>query len=137
MIQAMDWLQRHAKDSFKDFLADMRHKVPAQHQVRQRDSAPLTQGLFSGLYAHMDPCCGGLCSAHHADHRSLWRAAEQPVQHPAVTGGVHNLVYEYPTHDFVIDRSEAREVLFNNDQVRCPDSHENALGLVLAQLNPA
>lgn len=36
----------------------------------------------------------------------------------------------------MIDRSEARELLSNPDQVRCPDNHENALGLVLAQLNP-
>jgi len=49
---------------------------------------------------------------------------------------LHNLVYEYSTQNFVIARSGTREVVFNPDQVRCPDNHENALGLVLAQLNP-
>jgi hypothetical protein len=136
MIQAMDWLQRHAKDSFKDFLADMRHKERLNTKFASETARQLTQGLFSGLYAHMDPVRLGYVQRTMLITEAYGERLNSRSSILQSQEALHNLVYEYPTHDFVIDRSEAREVLFNNDQVRCPDSHENALGLVLAQLNP-
>jgi hypothetical protein len=136
MIQAMDWLQRHAKDSFKDFLADMRHKERLNTKFASETARQLTQGLFSGLYAHMDPVRLGYVQRTMLITEAYGERLNRRSGILQSQEALHNLVYEYPTHEFVIDRSEARDQLFNPDQVRCPDSHENALGLVLARLNP-
>lgn len=136
MIQAMSWLQKHAKTAFKDFLDDMRRKERLNTKFASETARQLTQGLFSGLYSHLDPVRLG-----HVQRAMLITEAYGLRLHERSrilqsAGALHALVYEYPTHDFVIDRSEAKRNLFNREQVRCPTIHEEAIGRVLYELHP-
>jgi hypothetical protein len=136
MIQAMSWLQKHAKTSFKDFLADMRHKERLNTKFASETARQLTQGLFSGLYAHMDPVRLGYVQRAMLITEAYGLRLNERSKVLQSRDALHTLVYDYPTHDFVIDRSEAKRVLFNRDQVLCPTIHEDAIGRVLYELHP-
>lgn len=136
MIQAMSWLQKHAKTSFKDFLADMRHKERLNTKFASETARQLTQGLFSGLYAHMDPVRLGYVQRAMLITEAYGLRLNDRSKILKSHDALHTLVYDYPTHDFVIDRSEAKRVLFNQDQVFCPTIHEDAIGRVLYELHP-
>lgn len=136
MIQAMSWLQKHAKNSFKDFLGDMRHKERLNTKFASETARQLTQGLFSGLYAHMDPVRLGYVQRTMLITEAYGLRLNERSKILQSDDALHTLVYEYPTHDFVIDRSEAKKVLFNRDQILCPTIHENAIGRVLYELHP-
>ncbi|THF61422.1 SppA protein [Pseudothauera nasutitermitis] len=136
MIQAMDRLHKHAKDAFKDFMKDMRMKEHLSTKFASDTARQLTQGLFSGLYAQMDPVRLG-----HVQRTMLITEAYGNRLN-ARTGilrsekSLRALVYDYPTHDFVIDRSEARNHLFAEGYVRCPDLHEHMVAALLYELHP-
>lgn len=136
MIQAMDRLHKHAKDAFKDFMKDMRIKEHLSTKFASDTARQLTQGLFSGLYAQMDPVRLG-----HVQRTMLITEAYGNRLN-ARTGVLRSekslraLVYDYPTHDFVIDRSEARNQLFGDGCVRCPDMHEDTVAALLYTLHP-
>ncbi len=136
MIQAMSWLQKHAKTSFKDFLADMRHKERLNTKFASETARQLTQGLFAGLYAHMDPVRLGYVQRAMLITEAYGVRLNERSKVLQSREALHTLVYDYPTHDFVIDRSEAKRVLFNRDQVLCPTIHEDAIGRVLYELHP-
>lgn len=136
MIQAMTWLQRHAKDSFKDFLKDMRHKERLNTKFASDTARQLTQGLFSGLYAHMDPVRLGYVQRTMLITEAYGQRLNTRSNILGSDQSLHRLVYEYPTHDFVIDRSEARTALFRKDRVLSPNEHERVIGCVLYRMNP-
>lgn len=136
MIQAMTWLQRHAKDSFKDFLKDMRHKERLNTKFASDTARQLTQGLFSGLYAHMDPVRLGYVQRTMLITEAYGQRLNKRSEILGSDLSLHRLVYEYPTHDFVIDRSEARSALFHKDRVLSPNEHERVIGCVLYRMNP-
>lgn len=136
MIQAMSWLQKHAKNAFKDFLGDMRHKERLNTKFASETARQLTQGLFSGLYAHMDPVRLGYVQRTMLITEAYGFRLNERSKILQSEDALHTLVYDYPTHDFVIDRSEAKKVLFNRDQIQCPTIHENAIGRVLYELHP-
>ena len=136
MIQAMTWLQRHAKDSFKDFLKDMRHKERLNTKFASDTARQLTQGLFSGLYAHMDPVRLGYVQRTMLITEAYGQRLNARSNILGSDQSLHRLVYEYPTHDFVIDRSEARSALFRKDRVLSPNEHERVIGCVLYRMNP-
>jgi len=136
MIQAMSWLQKHAKNAFKDFLGDMRHKERLNTKFASETARQLTQGLFSGLYAHMDPVRLGYVQRTMLITEAYGLRLNERSQILQSEDALHTLVYDYPTHDFVIDRSEAKRVLFNRDQILCPTIHEDAIGRVLYELHP-
>lgn len=136
MIQAMSWLQKHAKNSFKDFLGDMRHNERLNTKFASETARQLTQGLFSGLYAHMDPVRLGYVQRTMLITEAYGLRLNERSNILQSEDALHTLVYDYPTHDFVIDRSEAKKVLFNRDQIQCPTIHENAIGRVLYELHP-
>lgn len=136
MIQAMSWLQKHAKSAFKDFLGDMRHKERLNTKFASETARQLTQGLFSGLYAHMDPVRLGYVQRAMLITEAYGLRLHDRSKILQSADALHTLVYDYPTHDFVIDRSEAKRVLFNRDQIQCPTNHEEAIGRVLYELHP-
>jgi len=136
MIQAMSWLQKHAKNAFKDFLGDMRHKERLNTKFASETARQLTQGLFSGLYAHLDPVRLGYVQRTMLITEAYGLRLNERSNILQSEDALHTLVYDYPTHDFVIDRSEAKKVLFNRDQIQCPTIHENAIGRVLYELHP-
>lgn len=136
MIQAMDWLQRHAKDSFKDFLKDMRIKERLNTKFASDTARELTQGLFSGLYAKMDPVRLGHVRRTMLITEAYGMRLNKRSEILRSDGALHSLVYNYPTHDFVIDRAEARDAIFVKDQVRAPDPYEQFIGNLLLAMHP-
>lgn len=136
MIQAMSWLQQHAKRAFKDFLDDMRRKERVNTKFASETARQLTQGLFSGLYSHLDPVRLGHVQRAMLITEAYGLRLHERSQILRSEDALHALVYEYPTHDFVIDRSEAQRILFRRDQVRCPTIHEDAIGRVLYEVHP-
>lgn len=136
MIQAMDWLQRHAKDSFKDFLKDMRFKERLSTKFASDTARELTQGLFSGLYAKMDPVRLGHVRRTMLITQAYGMRLNKRSEILRSKEALHSLIYNYPTHEFVIDRAEARDSIFVKEKVRAPEKHEQFIGDVLATMRP-
>ncbi len=137
MIQAMDFLQRHAKDAFHGFLKDIRINTRLGTKSAGEMARQLTQGLFSGMYSQLDPVRLGhvqrTMRITHAYGSRLINRSNALKSEKAL----EQLVYRYPSHDFVIDRREAREALYAQDVVRCPSDQENVLGMLLYAMSPA
>lgn len=136
MIQAMDRLHKHAKDAFKDFMKDMRMKEHLSTKFASETARQLTQGLFSGLYAQMDPVRLGHVQRTMLITEAYGNRLNARTNILRSEKSLHALVYDYPTHDFVIDRSEARKRLFADGYVRCPDLHEHMVAALLYELHP-
>jgi len=137
MIQAMDFLQRHAKDAFHAFLRDIRLNTRLGTRSAGEMARQLTQGLFSGMYSQLDPVRLGhvqrtMRITHAYGKRLIERSSA--LRSP---DALEDLVYRYPSHGFVIDRKEAKCRLFAENVVRAPDQGENFLGDLLYTFYPA
>ncbi len=88
----------------------------------------LTCGLFAPIYEHVDPMHIGMAG------RALKIATKYGELLQAGSGNFNSqalwrLIYDYPSHGFVIDRKEAMKRLFSN--VREPTAGEAALAETL------
>jgi len=136
MIQAMDFLQRHAKDAFHGFLHDIRVNTRLGTKSAGEMARQLTQGLFSGMYSQLDPVRLGHVQRTMRITEAYGRRLVRRSRSLRSEKALQELVYRYPSHDFVIDRREAREELFADDVIACPDELETLVGMVLYTIYP-
>ena len=125
---AMESLAEHAAELFDTIMINIKRDFG---QIRFTTAAELaakiTVGALSGIYQHVDPIDLG------EDYRDLNvairygdRLSEKSTN--VKTGSVEKLVHGYPSHDFVIDVDEARE-LFH--RVEKPDGELVMLTVLL------
>ena len=129
---ALEGIKAQAFEMFSDGMMEIKRR--SGNRVRFRTAADLamqmTTGLFSHIYSQIDPLSMG------EDYRDLHVALEYGERLAKYSrnlkpGGVTDLVHKYPSHDFVIDLEEAKE-LFRTVN-RPPSEFYELLGLLNEQ----
>jgi len=69
-----------------------------------------TVGIMNPLYAHIDPSKVGSYRRALSEGEEYAKRLLQSVNHPAAEELAQHLVWDYPAHDFVIDREEASAI---------------------------
>ena len=114
-MQSLATLQSGAWETFRDNLFNLKASTVGQIKLKTSLEAAtaLTTGLYGPLFAQVDP----LRLAE--DERSKRIVAEYGRRLQLRSGNLQGealqrLVADYPSHQFVIDRDEAKESLFQN-----------------------
>ena len=119
-IQALNYMQAQAMNAFRSYLIELKAEGGLSTKMAAEIASKLTTGLFSPVYSQVDPVkLGELQRSIEVAYAYGERLSRKSKN---LKGGtLDKLVSKYPSHGFVIDRSEAKE-LFNN--VRPPAAEE-------------
>lgn len=117
IIQAINALQNQVLDSFRTYLVDIRAGSRLRTKTAAEVAIKLAEGFIKPIADKIDPLTLG------AHQRAMQIAYDYGERLNSMTKSLKNnalaeLVSSYPSHGFVIDRREARN-LFNN--VSAPD----------------
>jgi hypothetical protein len=132
ITQALNSLNTRVLDMFRDTLIDL--KTGSRGQLSTKLAAEiasdLTEGLYGKIYAQIDPANLG------SIERSIQIASEYGNRLARNTKNVKKktidkLVAEYPSHNFVIDLDEAKELF---EVVRLPNEIEEGLAKCLSHV---
>ncbi|MEX0678224.1 MAG: hypothetical protein WD063_14180 [Pirellulales bacterium] len=121
--QALSTLQAEAYAAFEAFFIGLRGRTQISTKIASDVAAQLTVGLFSEIYAQIEPMRLG-------ENQRAMQIAEQygnrlsEISGNVTTEALEKLLGGYPSHEFVIDRSEAGKLF---TKLRSPDSDEQAL----------
>ncbi len=120
ITQGIEALRAQSIETFKNFVVDLRIGTKLSTKIATEIATALTTGLFSPIFAQIDPSRVGEIQ------RATYIAFKygQILSHKfnnITHDEVRKLVIEYPSHSFVIDRKEARDIF---KKVRCPDDIE-------------
>ncbi|KHD08172.1 hypothetical protein PN36_01930 [Candidatus Thiomargarita nelsonii] len=135
LIQALSRLKEVSYELFEEFFITLWMKGGGQISTKSalEIATGATSGLLSPIYNKIEPMTFG----------QFYRAMEiaEAYGNRLNTRGnlkhdaLHQLIYTYPSHSFVIDRSEAAQSIFQS--VREPDEQEEQVALKLRQMHQA
>ncbi len=128
--QSLAFLQEHAFKLFETCFLQLLAKSNRQIALRTATqiATELTTGLMGSLYGHRDPMRLG---EYHRDMMVAFEYGKRLGERNLISeDALKKLTHGYPSHDFIIDREEARE-LFKN-----VDSPQNGLLEMLEILMP-
>jgi hypothetical protein len=135
LIQALSRLKEVSYEMFEEFFLTLWMKGGGQISTKSalEIATGATSGLLSPIYQKIEPMTLGQFSrameiAEAYGNRLNTRDNLKP-------DALHQLIYTYPSHSFVIDRSEAAQSLFKS--VRKPDEVEEQVALELRQMRQA
>jgi len=114
--QSLAFLQEHAFDLFEYSFFELlkRSKRQVTFITATRIATELTTGLLSPVYAHLDPMRLG---EYHRDMMIAFEYGKRLGEHNLVSeAALRRLTHEYPSHSFVIDRDEAKELFINVEE---------------------
>ncbi|HWL09561.1 MAG TPA: hypothetical protein VNQ76_14220 [Planctomicrobium sp.] len=129
-MQALTTMRQEAYQSFEHFFLKIRQRTRITTRTAADIAATLTVGLFSPIYGQIEPMRLG-------ENDRAMRIGEEYGKRIAEHGdnlrseGLRSLLNLYPSHDFVIDRTEA-EKLFQ--RVREPSDSELGLAKLLQNM---
>lgn len=112
-VEAFDPLRKQALTTFCDIFSHLRHDVnfALSSRMAAEIANNLTVGLLAPVYAQIDPL-------RVAELDRILRIgagyAERLSHGNLIDGAIGILLARYPSHSFVIDRDEAKKVLFKN-----------------------
>jgi hypothetical protein len=132
VMQALSVMQTQAIELFRACLMDIKLGSGITFKSAAEIATKVTSGLFSPVYAHVDPIKLGEISR----AISIANAYGQRLRlydDIISSESLENLISAYPSHSFVIDRKEARD-LFRN--VRAPNMQESSLVDALYKMRP-
>lgn len=120
LSQGIEALRAQATETFKNFVFEMRFSNKLSTKIATKVATEMTTGLFAPIFAQIDPSRIGEIQratyiAHHYGNMLAKKSKNVKEE------GVSRLVLGYPSHSFVIDRKEARDIF---KEVRCPDEAE-------------
>lgn len=129
-IQSLSTLRQQSFESFEEFFLKLRYRsgLTITTKTALEIAAKLVIGLYEPVFAQLDPMRLGeiqraMAIALHYGQRLAGRNLRD--------GALQKLIADYPSHGFIIDRSEASE-LFHN--VRPPLQTEGALARMISGL---
>lgn len=131
--QALETLQVEAGQHFRRFFRQMRFEASLQFSTKMSAdlAARMTAGLLEPVYAQLDPIRLGeverfvRIASEYGDRLKTSNVKE---------GTIEKLVSGYPSHEFVIDREEARELF---EHVDVPSDGLEAIGaMITSNLHP-
>lgn len=117
-VQALNALQAEALDFFQHCFVQLRARSGLTARLAADRAAEMVTGLFSPIYAQIDPAqLGDVERGMNTSRQYGARVKTANLR----DGALEKLVTHYPSHDFAIDRDEAKE-LFH--RVREPTAEE-------------
>lgn len=129
IMQSLRVLREETLSVFTRYLIDIKVGSGITARTAAEIACKLTVGVFSPIYAHIDPITLGEVQ------RAIAIAYEygerlDSYDHNLKPDALARLVTGYPSHGFVVDRKEARELFIN---VRAAEPNEEQLGEILYQ----
>ena len=124
ILRGMTHLQQQALSTFSEYLLDINAGSGLSTKIASEIASNLVIGLYQPLFAQVDPVKLGEMSAALEIARRYGERLDSKAKSLSNSSALNNLIVAYPTHGFVIDRSEARD-LFKN--VVAPDQNEKIL----------
>lgn len=117
ILQALNALEAQVLKSFRNYLVDIRGGCRLKTKIAADIAAKLTDGFIAPIAAKIDPVTLG---EHQRAMQIAFDYGERldNVSKSLQQNALGKLIGNYPSHGFVIDRKEAKE-LFNN--VHSPD----------------
>jgi hypothetical protein len=129
LIHALEQLKETSYEVFKEFFWTLWREGGGQISTKSAlDIAThVTSGLLSPIYHQIEPMkLGQFYRAMEIAEAYGYRLDTRDNLKP---DALHRLIYAYPSHSFVIDRSEAEQFIF--ESVREPDEQEAQVALEL------
>jgi hypothetical protein len=129
LIHALEHLKETSYEVFKEFFWTLWREGGGQISTKSAlDIAThVTSGLLSPIYHQIEPMkLGQFYRAMEIAEAYGYRLDTRDNLKP---DALHRLIYAYPSHSFVIDRSEAEQFIF--ESVREPDEQEAQVALEL------
>lgn len=120
ITQGMEALRSQALESFKHFAVEIKIGSKLSTKIATEVATEMTAGLFRPIFAQIDPARVGEIQRATLIAFRYGRILERKWRN-VQAGGVAKLIAEYPSHSFVIDRKEARDIF---KLVREPQSDE-------------
>lgn len=138
--QSIDALQAQVIESFRKSIIDIRMGGRLSTRIAGEIATNLTTGVFAPIFAQIDPIrLGEMQRANYIGMEYGQRLASKSrnLKH----GGLEKLVAGYPSHGFVIDRKEARELFANvrsltEDEERTVEGMRSLLSLLADSEEP-
>lgn len=132
ILRGVTHLREEALTTFRSYLLNINGGSGLSTKVALEISSTLVIGLYQPLFEQVDPVKLGEMSAALQIAKHYGERLHEKSD-SLVTGALSKLIMEYPTHGFVIDRSEARQLF---KRVDAPTEHEEVLCNFMKQYFP-
>jgi hypothetical protein len=124
ILRGMTYLKDDALAAFNQYLLDINGGSGLSTKVASEIAGNLVKGIYEPMYAQIDPIrLGEMNAALQIAHEYGTRLNNKAES--LKSGALRRLIHEYPTHGFVIDRAEARELF---QRVDLPSEPEAGIG---------
>lgn len=109
ILQAVTYLRAQAMEGFRSYLHELTQEVRLSTKVASDIASNLTTGIFEPIFEQIDPM--KLAEMQRAMEIAFAYGERLNVRSGNLRGGgLDRLVTQYPSHEFVIDRREAKEI---------------------------
>lgn len=127
ILRGMTYLRKEALNTFSQYLIDINGGSGLSTVTASDIASQLVVGLFEPMFAQIDPArLGEMHAALQIADEYGSRLHEQAKS--LKSDALSRLIYNYPTHGFVIDRSEARKIF---ERVVSPNDFEKILSALI------
>ncbi len=123
LMKTFGYLQNNAYEAFRSFMVDIRMGGQMSTKIAAEMATALSVGLYGKIFAQIDPVKVGEVQRALSIASAYGELLDEKSKN-LKDGALAKLVAGYPTHGFVIDRKEAKQ-LFEN--VRKPSPEEDCL----------
>lgn len=115
ILRGMTHLKNDALAAFNQYLFDINGGSGLSTKVASEIASNLVKGIYEPMYAQIDPIrLGEMNAALQIAHEYGTRLHEKSKS--LKSGALKKLIHDYPTHGFVIDRAEARNLFERVDR---------------------
>lgn len=130
ILRGMTYLKDDALSAFKQYLFDINGGSGLSTKVASEIASNLVKGIYEPMYAQIDPIrLGEMNAALQIAYEYGTRLDRKSKSLKA--GALMKLIHHYPTHGFVIDRAEARDLF---ERVSHPSEAEHFLAVFMSSL---
>lgn len=109
IVRGISFLNESAIDLFRDYLLDVNAGSGVSTKTASEIASRLVIGLYEPMYAQVDPMRLGEMNAALQIAVSYGERLQKKSENLKVNA-LNRLIHGYPSHSFVIDRAEAREI---------------------------
>lgn len=126
-VQALNYMQAQAMNAFRDYMVELKVQGGISTRMAAEIASKFAASLFGPVYSQIDPVrlaeLQRTIEIGYAYGQRLSGSSKNLKQ-----DALNKLVSEYPSHGFVIDRKEARDIFAH---IRQPEDAEIDLALFL------
>ena len=124
ILRGMTYIKSDALSAFNEYMLSINGGSGLSTKVASEIASNLVNGMYSPMYAQIDPIrLGEMNAALQVAHEYGTRLNAKSKN--LKVGALKKLINDYPTHGFVIDRAEARELF---EKVVGPTDAERVFG---------